>query len=103
MGDGARAIHVADGGTYIENQVIHIEQEQPVDAGFFVPFARHKKFVGRQGYLDDLHRYLMADPLQPIGLVGLGGSGKTQLAVEYLYRHQDQYTAGIFWLNGATF
>jgi len=31
-------------------------------------------------------------------LHGLGGIGKTQLAVEYIRRHKEKYTA-IFWLN----
>lgn len=31
-------------------------------------------------------------------LHGLGGIGKTQLAVEYITRHKEKYTA-IFWLN----
>lgn len=31
-------------------------------------------------------------------LHGLGGIGKTQLAIEYIRRHKEKYTA-IFWLN----
>jgi hypothetical protein len=31
-------------------------------------------------------------------LYGLGGIGKTQLAIEYIRRHKEKYTA-IFWLN----
>jgi hypothetical protein len=33
-----------------------------------------------------------------VDLYGLGGIGKTQLAIEYLGRHEEKYTA-IFWLN----
>ena len=31
----------------------------------------------------------------------MGGIGKTQLAVEYVYRHKDDYPGGIFWVNAA--
>jgi len=34
-------------------------------------------------------------------LSGLGGIGKTQIAVEYAYRYQDHYQA-IFWINAST-
>jgi hypothetical protein len=33
-----------------------------------------------------------------VDLYGLGGIGKTQLAIEYIGRHEEKYTA-IFWLN----
>jgi len=38
---------------------------------------------------------------QPQAISGLGGIGKTQTAVEYAYRHQDDYTA-IFWIAANT-
>jgi hypothetical protein len=37
--------------------------------------------------------------IRPTVLVGLGGIGKTQLAVEYAHAHRDDYPSGIFWLN----
>ena len=39
--------------------------------------------------------------IQPAGLTGMGGIGKTQLAVEYVYRRKDDYPGGIFWVNAA--
>ena len=99
VGDRGRAIRVEDGGTYIEKQII--EQEQPVQPGFYVPFARHKKFVGRKKHLKRLQETLNASERNLVGLVGIGGIGKTQLAVEYLFQHQSEYPDGVFWLNAA--
>ena len=39
--------------------------------------------------------------IRPAGLTGMGGIGKTQLAVEYVYRFKDAYPDGIFWINAA--
>ena len=35
-------------------------------------------------------------------VAGMGGLGKTQLAVQYARRHQASYPGGIYWLNGRT-
>ena len=39
--------------------------------------------------------------IRPAGLTGMGGIGKTQLAVEYVYRHRGDYPDGIFWIDAA--
>jgi tetratricopeptide (TPR) repeat protein len=59
-------------------------------------------FKGRNALLDDLHRSLGAIPVtadMPAAacvLSGLGGAGKTRLALEYAWRHGNDYTAGLF-------
>lgn len=75
------------------------------EAPFMVPFMRNSSFVGRDEDLQRLHEALMAgdSPLgiRPTGLVGLGGIGKTQLAVEYAHRHRQAFPGGVFWINAA--
>jgi tetratricopeptide (TPR) repeat protein len=59
-----------------------------------VPHSRNEAFTGREQILSDLHADLVKKGKQ--ALSGLGGVGKTQAAVEYAYRHKDEYTA-VLW------
>jgi WD40 repeat protein len=77
------------------------------EAPFLVPFPRNGDFVGRDGDLARLHACLsgtFAGPvgIRPAGLTGMGGIGKTQLAVEYVHRHRADYPDGIFWIDAAS-
>jgi tetratricopeptide (TPR) repeat protein/DNA-binding XRE family transcriptional regulator len=66
-----------------------------------VPVLRNPFFIGREEILERLHACLgtgqVAALTQSYGLYGLGGIGKTQVAVEYAYRHALEYSA-VFWL-----
>jgi WD40 repeat protein len=71
---------------------------------FFVAYPRLVHFAGRDDDLRRLHTLLRtAGPrgLRPTGLFGMGGIGKTQLAVEYAYRYRYFYPDGVFFLNAA--
>jgi WD40 repeat protein len=76
------------------------------EAPFVVPFPRNPDFVGRAGDLSQLHARLSGPGsgpvgISPAGLTGMGGIGKTQLAVEYAYRYRQTYPDGIFWVNAS--
>lgn len=66
------------------------------------PYRRNPFFTGREETLRDLREQLQAQGAialcHPVGISGLGGIGKTQAAVEYVYRYHDTYTA-IFWIQ----
>lgn len=65
-----------------------------------LPQPRNHNFVGRQRVMESLERSLRADG-QPVQVIyGTAGIGKTQLALEYAYRHRDQYKT-IGWLPAA--
>jgi WD40 repeat protein len=71
---------------------------------FRVPFLQNPGFVGREEDLQALHAALGAGGavgIRPAGLTGMGGIGKTQLAVEYCYRYRGSYGGGVFWVNAA--
>ncbi len=62
-----------------------------------LPFGRNPNFTGREDLLDRLHHNLTAGETTAItqAIAGLGGVGKTQLALEYCHRHRDEY--GLIW------
>lgn len=65
-----------------------------------LPQPRNEYFVGRQRVLESLERSLRNDG-QPVQVIyGTAGIGKTQLALEYAYRHRDRYRT-IGWLPSA--
>jgi tetratricopeptide (TPR) repeat protein len=71
---------------------------------FFVPFkAKGDQLIGRDDALATVHQELSQGRRTAIGQAvafqGLGGLGKTQLAVEYAYRYREHYPNGVIWLN----
>ncbi|MFI8306666.1 FxSxx-COOH system tetratricopeptide repeat protein [Streptomyces sp. NPDC085927] len=63
---------------------------------------RNVHFTGRQHLLETLHGLLAPDrPTETVHvLTGLGGVGKTQLAVEYVYRYHTDYDL-VWWIRAA--
>ncbi|PHH85178.1 hypothetical protein CDD83_793 [Cordyceps sp. RAO-2017] len=76
------------------------------DALWLVPFARNASFVGRERVLAAI-----ADSLEPreggaqpkAAIYGLGGIGKSHVALEFCYRRRDEASqCSIYWVNAAT-
>ncbi len=70
-----------------------------------VPYRRNPFFTGREEILAHLYTALRSSKAaaltQTHAISGLGGIGKTQIAVEYAYRYRNHYQA-IFWINAST-
>ncbi|WP_406257788.1 FxSxx-COOH system tetratricopeptide repeat protein [Streptomyces nigra] len=61
---------------------------------------RNPNFTGREELLDQLHRRLLVDEataVVPHAVHGMGGVGKSLLAVEYLYRRMAEYDV-VWWI-----
>ena len=65
-----------------------------------VPFLRNPHFTGRDDLLTQLHTapHGAIALTQPQAIHGLGGVGKTQLAVEYAYRYASEYDL-VWWIR----
>ena len=80
---------------------------RPLPPGSLMPFLRNPLFVGRDADLQILDRVLQGPTSarsscpRTIALTGMGGIGKTQLAVEFIYRYGHAFDGGIFWINCA--
>lgn len=67
-----------------------------------VPYHRNPFFTGRQALLQTLAYRLQESPFSPCAITGLGGIGKTQVAVEYAYRHRTTYHT-TFWIRADSY
>jgi len=70
-----------------------------------VPYRRNPFFTGREDILTYLYTVLKSNRAaaltQAQAISGLGGIGKTQIALEYAYRYRGQYQA-ILWVTAAS-
>jgi hypothetical protein len=65
-----------------------------------VPHGKNQNFTGREAVLVGLERVLKAAGKASVvqAIAGLGGVGKTQLVVEYVYRHEEDYRV-VWWVR----
>ncbi|TMC22767.1 MAG: TIR domain-containing protein, partial [Chloroflexi bacterium] len=70
-----------------------------------IPYPRNSFFIGREDLLTRLHTQLQAGQAttlsQPQAVSGLGGIGKTHLAIEYAYRYHQEYEM-VLWAPAAS-
>ncbi|KAJ6013114.1 hypothetical protein N7522_003469 [Penicillium canescens] len=66
-----------------------------------VPFTRDPDFVSRDTLLDQIHKKISV-PGSGIALIGLGGVGKSQLAIEYSHQiRSESPTTWVFWVHAS--
>ncbi|KAJ3569922.1 hypothetical protein NPX13_g5913 [Xylaria arbuscula] len=80
--------------------------ETPPKPSFNIPFRRDADFVERKTILDQIYQACLR-PASRVALVGLGGVGKSQLAIEYAYRVRDasvqeNQEIWVFWIHAET-
>lgn len=88
-----------------ENVISASSDSHPYFSIWNVPYRRNPFFTGREGILvilyDALSSSKRAALTQAQAISGLGGVGKTQIAVEYAYRYRDYYDA-ILWVTASS-
>lgn len=72
-----------------------------------VPFGRNKQFIGRHSQLEELFAKLdledSEDDCQRVAIAGLGGVGKTQIALEAAFRIQKASpNCSVFWISATS-
>ncbi|PSN58828.1 TPR-like protein [Corynespora cassiicola Philippines] len=75
--------------------------ETPPRPSCAIPFRRDPDFVDRRTLLNQIHEKCRA-PASRIALVGLGGVGKSQLAIEHCYRTAERWPdTWVFWVHAS--
>ncbi len=88
-------------GVFIERQLIP-ERRVPHQP-WIMPHSQNPLFLGRATDLEHLGALLTAETPTSVALLpalaGVGGIGKTQLAIEFAHRFRAQFPGGVFWLS----
>lgn len=101
LSDRREAGSIAPPGRRDLRPVPNHDERVPVIWGDVPP--KNLLFTGRSEVLDQLSARLSdggATVVLPAALHGMGGIGKTQIAVEYIYRHLDDYDI-VWWIQAA--
>ena len=76
----------------------------PPKARWIIPFARNQRFVGHVSTLDKLENMLFGQSrCHKVAITGLGGVGKSQVALELAYRTKENHPdCSVYWVSAAT-
>ncbi|KAL2019581.1 hypothetical protein VTK56DRAFT_9478 [Thermocarpiscus australiensis] len=76
---------------------------QPARSWFLVPYAENKGFIGRKSILEKLRQQLWEHRSRSrLALFGLGGVGKTQIALAYAYwLRETSPDVSVFWVHAS--
>ncbi|KAL5344298.1 hypothetical protein ACLOAV_010727 [Pseudogymnoascus australis] len=87
--------------SFVEKQEV---TDTPVQQQYTIlPFPRNTAFIGRDDIFQSLDQLLpLTATYQTAAIWGLGGCGKTQMALEYTYRWQQETSGSVFWVRGDT-
>ena len=94
-------VSIAEGATVGSIKIEQKQQLKPTGIPHNLPRS-NAQFVGRQQALETLHRQLQrSDRIAISAIAGMGGIGKTELALQYAITHLEKstYPGGLCWLQ----
>jgi tetratricopeptide (TPR) repeat protein len=83
---------------------LQAELEGASDAPSIIPFSQNPRFVGRESQLAELEAKLFTNKqtTTTLAIVGPGGTGKSQLALEVAHRtRQNNKSCSVFWIDAS--
>jgi tetratricopeptide (TPR) repeat protein len=83
---------------------LQAELEGASDAPSIIPFSQNPRFVGRESQLAELEAKLFTNKqtTTTLAIVGPGGTGKSQLALEVAHRtRQNNKSCSVFWMDAS--
>jgi tetratricopeptide (TPR) repeat protein len=83
---------------------LQAELDGASDAASIIPFSRNPRFVGRESQLAELEAKLFTNErtTTTLAIVGPGGTGKSQLALEVAHRtRQNNKNCSVFWMDAS--
>jgi tetratricopeptide (TPR) repeat protein len=90
------------------NAFLRLRREMDLKSGilsqrifFNTPFRRDADFIDRGTIFDNLQD-ITSPPGSCVALFGLGGVGKSQIAIEYTYRLRESSHPSVFWVHSGT-
>lgn len=104
IGDGKK-IHIGDNIYYLcteeaSEASVKAPRSSPIGLPQNIPHTGVINFVGRADELELLHQKLQEKNCVAISAIaGMGGVGKTELAIQYALTHKEDYSGGICWLR----
>jgi tetratricopeptide (TPR) repeat protein len=99
IGSG-NVVHLTPAQTVLLRRSVTLPGDLP--PGSYLPLLPNKLFTGRQAQLEALARALLTEDegavIPPHALFGMGGVGKTQLAVQFAWQHGYRFM-GVHWVS----
>ncbi|KAH8724736.1 kinesin light chain [Phaeosphaeriaceae sp. PMI808] len=83
---------------------LQVEVKAADSAPSIIPFSQNDRFVGRESQLAELEVKLFSDKqtTTTLAIVGPGGTGKSQLALEVAHRtRQSNKSCSVFWIDAS--